>query len=213
MQEREQRQRRVPQPAVAVIPVPDAADPFRQRRRRRGDDPSRRLVDECLQHDERPDDDRAPVVGYLRLAGTDPLAPEVVRLHERVLGIDHRRQVSVRGEPGEGERHSFALLHRERRDRAEVLAARPRVGTETEAVGACDRDSRMVDAPHPRDDVPEVEADDELRPHLHRAANALDDAHDVRCLVARRHEVVDPHGPVVVLPRRLEDERLVAVSA
>ena len=83
---------------------------------------------------------------------------------------------------------------------------------EAEAVGAGDRDASVIDAPHPRDDVPVVEADDELRAHLHAAPDALDDAHDVRRTVARRHEVVDAHGAVVVLPRRLEDEGVTAVS-
>ena len=46
---REQRQRRVAQPAEAIVPVAGAADPLGQRRRRCGDEPARRRVGECLQ--------------------------------------------------------------------------------------------------------------------------------------------------------------------
>ena len=53
VEERVERERRVAQPAVAVVPVPLAADPLRQRRRRRSDDAAGRRVGERLQHDQR----------------------------------------------------------------------------------------------------------------------------------------------------------------
>ena len=50
---RHQRQRGVPQPAIAIVPVAHAAQPFRQRGRRRGDDAARRLICQRLQDEQR----------------------------------------------------------------------------------------------------------------------------------------------------------------
>jgi hypothetical protein len=47
----EQRQRRVAEPAVAVVPVADAADVLRERGRRRGDDPARGRVRKRLEYE------------------------------------------------------------------------------------------------------------------------------------------------------------------
>ncbi len=58
LEEGEQRERRVAQPAVAVVPVAHRADPLGQRGRRRRDDAARRLVGERLEHDERATHDR-----------------------------------------------------------------------------------------------------------------------------------------------------------
>ena len=63
------------------------------------------------------------------------------------------------------------------------------------------RERRVLD---PGDDGPVVEADHELRPHPHAAAHALDDARDVGCLPARRHEVEHANDAV---------GRLVTISA
>ena len=51
----EQRQRRVAEPAEAVVPVPHAADPLRQRRRRRGDDSAGRRIREGLERQQASD--------------------------------------------------------------------------------------------------------------------------------------------------------------
>ena len=51
--QRQQRQRRVAQPAEAVVPVARPADLLRQRRRRRGDDAAGRRVGQRLQRDQR----------------------------------------------------------------------------------------------------------------------------------------------------------------
>ena len=59
VQQREQRQRRVAEPAVAVVPVAHASDPLRQRRRRRSDDAAGRRVGQRLQEHERAADDAA----------------------------------------------------------------------------------------------------------------------------------------------------------
>ena len=67
--------------------------------------------------------------------------------------------------------------------------------------------------PHPRDDRAVVEPD--AQAHLHRdgSLDALDDAHDVRRLAARRHEVDQPDAAVVARELGLEDQRVVAVAA
>ena len=85
--------------------------------------------------------------------------------------------------------------------------------SEGEAVGAGDGDPPVVDAPNPRDRRAVVEADDELRAHVHLAPQAFDDAHDVRRLAAGRHEVDQADRAGIGLPVRLEDERAWPVAA
>ena len=217
MEEREQGQRRVAQPAVAVVPVAHGADPLRQRRRRRGDDPAGRVVRERLEDDERPADERRPVAWQLDWARLAPLPPEPLGVGERLLGIDRLRDVLVRPEPREHEGNALTLVDPELRDRAHVLAAGVRRGAEAEGVGAGEGDAGVVlvrALAHPRDDAAVVEADRQLRSEANAALHALDDAHDVGRLPARRHEVEDTRDRTVVrLPDRLEDERVVEIAA
>ncbi len=70
----EEREGRVAQPAVAVVPVPDAADPLGQRRRRSGDDSSGRRVRERLQREQRAMDGVVPAT--LVRAACSPFLPE-----------------------------------------------------------------------------------------------------------------------------------------
>ena len=58
--ERVERERRVAQPRVAVVPVPDPADALRQRRGRGGDHPTGGPVGERLQRDQGADHGLAP---------------------------------------------------------------------------------------------------------------------------------------------------------
>ena len=62
-QERLERQRRVAHPAVAVVPVPGAADRLGQRSGRRGDDAAGRLGGQRLQREQRPQHRLAPFTG------------------------------------------------------------------------------------------------------------------------------------------------------
>ena len=123
----------------------------------------------------------------------------------------------VRREPREDERDALALVDRELRDRAHVLAARLRGRAEAERVRAGERDARVLlvlALAHPRDDAAVVEADRQLRAEVDAALDALDDADDVGRLAARRHEVEDARDRAVLrLPARLEDERVVEVAA
>ena len=88
-QEREQRQRRVPDPAVAVVPVADAAERLGERRRRGSHDPARRRERQRLQREQRPHHGIAPA--SLHRAVARPLGPVLDGLVERVLRIDRRR--------------------------------------------------------------------------------------------------------------------------
>ena len=92
-QEGEQGQSRVAQPAVAVVPVANAPDRFRQRRRGRRDDAARRRVRQRLQRDERAPDRIATSAPPRALA--HPVAPVVERLAEGLLGVD--RPPAARG--------------------------------------------------------------------------------------------------------------------
>ena len=77
---------------------------------------------------------------------------------------------------------------------ATVVKSTPRVVVgvrSSSASGPATARSVVVGPPYPGQDQAVVEADDELHRDRHAAAHALDDAHDVERLVARRHEVED----------------------
>src|SRR6266516_3658830 len=72
--QRVEREARIAQPAIAVIPVPLAADPFRQRGGRRRHDRAGRRIGQQLQR-QRAAPDHVPVRSIVAAIG-DPLAPE-----------------------------------------------------------------------------------------------------------------------------------------
>jgi hypothetical protein len=158
--ERKQRQRRVAEPAVAVVPVALAAGPLRQRCRRRGDDPSRRTVGEALEDDERLQN--GVPVGPRVTAARRPFPPERLGLAQRRLGVDGNRKVRMRGEPGQRERHPFAGADLERRHRRRVLDARRYRPPQHERVRAGGRNMRAVETAQRGDDPAVAEPDHEL---------------------------------------------------
>ena len=72
---------------------------------------------------------------------------------------------------------------------------------------------RAIEPVNPGHDVAVVEADDQLHAHRHTAVQSLDDAHDVRRTVARRHEVDDPHAPFGRLVYGFQDQGQVTIPA
>ena len=84
---------------------------------------------------------------------------------------------------------------------------------EEERVRPCDGEQPFVAPPHPRDDRAVVEPDAQTHPHRDGPLDALDDAHDIRRLPTRRHEVDQADQAVLAHEFCLEDERVVSVSA
>src|SRR4029079_13125616 len=167
--------------------------------------------------DQRPPDERIPLAGQPERARLAPLAPERFGVRERLLRIDRLRHLLVGGEPREDERDPLALVDRELRDRAQVLAARLGWRAEAERIRPGERNPRVLlvrALAHPGDDAPVVEPDRQLRAKVDAALDALDDADDVRLLAARWHEVEHARDRAALrLPGRLEDERVVEVAA
>ena len=115
-------------------------------------------------------------------------------------------QVSVNGT-----RSPF--VHGELAERAQVLAAMLDGRAEAERrPGPATAMRPSADPPDPGDRAAVVEADDELGEHLDVAAQPFDDAHDVRRLSARWHEVDHAHGAGVRFPLGLQDERARAIA-
>ncbi len=137
----------------------------------------------------------------------------MLRVAERVVGIEAGGELPVRGEPRQRERHPLALGELEFRDGGQVFAVDGSGCAEAERVRARGRDARVVHAPHPGHDPAVAEADHELRAHAHPPREPFDDAHDVRRVAAWRHEVDHADAPLCGLPLGLENERRVAVAA
>ena len=112
-EQRPQRERRVPQPAVAIVPVAHATDPLRERRGGRGDDRTGRRVGHQLQYEGAADDGvaiRASVGAASRPVApppSRPLDPSVGGLPQdrddrrAFLGVAYRKVLALPGpDPG-----------------------------------------------------------------------------------------------------------------
>ncbi len=147
------------------------------------------------------------------LVGVRPLEPERLRFGQRHLGVDRLRQGLVGWEPGQHERHPIAGPDDEIGDRRQSFAVDVDRGAQAEGVRAGNRDASIVDAPHPGDDMPVVEADDQLGPHRHSPRDPFHDADDIGRLSPRRHEVDDADAPLRRLVDRLQDQGQGPVAA
>jgi len=121
-EQRVEREARVADPRVAVVPVPLAADPLREARRRGGDDGPGRVEAEELERQCRPVHHLAPPA---RVAGPpEPPAPEGRGLPEPGLHLRGREVEPCRVlHRLEDERGPLAVLQGELRDRGVALDA------------------------------------------------------------------------------------------
>ena len=108
----------VPQPAVAVVPVPAAAQFLRQRRGGRGDQRPRRVVDEQLEGQRRPLHGFPPAAAVAGLA--DPVLPEVRGQREQVGGLTRGQRPDLAA-PFQLDVHGLALVQGERGGHAGFL--------------------------------------------------------------------------------------------
>ena len=113
--ERQQCERRVAQPAEAIVPVPLAADPFGKRRRRRGHQSTGRSIRQRLERDERSIDGVDPLAAIL--AFLRPLVPESLRIVERLSRVDRRVRGQVRWRVRQDEGNEVSLSDDELTDR------------------------------------------------------------------------------------------------
>src|ERR687898_2379683 len=131
-----ERQRRVPEPGVTIVPVPLAPDPLGQAHRGGGDERSRRIVDHELEDEGGPVDDLppAPLVG----AVGEPAPPVVEGALQQLLEPDVRKDLPRALPPLEmrqDERRPLALAEREARARGASRALlQPHPGRQPEAI-------------------------------------------------------------------------------
>jgi hypothetical protein len=123
-QERVQNERGVPDPAVAVVPIADAARQLRQGGGRRRDRAAGRLERQALQRDQGAHHHIAPVWcrAALVVAALRPFRPEPLGLLETVVPVAWSRPRPVGAMICEDERHARALADAEFADRGEIFA-------------------------------------------------------------------------------------------
>ena len=200
-----ERERRVPDPAEPIVPVPHPAEELGERGRRRGHDAPRRLVRERLQRDEGALDLVLPSTLVRRT--TRPVAPPSVGLVDGLERVDRRRRILPRRVPGEHEPHALSFVHDEARVEALTLDGDRHIGPELHRFRAGTRvhdGARSVD---PRSGLPVVESRYASRGHRHRATQPLHDADQARVLLPGRHAVDDANSAVGGLELRLEHQR------
>ncbi len=173
-----EKERAVPQPAVAIVPVSNAAQELRQRRRGCGDDAASRLVRQRLQGDQRAFDLLGPTTAIRRLAR--PLLPPRLCLLKRCHRVDGRWRGLPGGMIGEHEPHSLARGDGKLGRVLEIVALQRHVAAEFERVWTGRRRDGTVHLAHPWPRSSVVETRIEARPHGDRAAHALDHTHHTR---------------------------------
>src|SRR5919204_1322305 len=203
---------RIPEPAVAVVPISNPADDLRERGGGRSDDPARRRVRESLQGEQAADDLVAPftVIG----ATARVAAPERVGAFDKLLPVGRRRIVvhfSMRRPVGRDKRDVLAFRHVEMCARAEVVQLERGVATKLESVSSARGYDHVSFRANPGGHRAVVEARTELHAQSHRSSDASN--HTQHCIerpdLARileiirleRHAVEEGHRAA----RRLED--------
>ena len=214
VEQRQQCERRITQPAIAVIPVPCTAEMLGQRCRSRGYNPSGRVVDECLEGHQRAEHRIAP--GALELALASPFFPITFGVGQRGACLDGARHGQVRCRMCEHKVDFFALGNREVAHRAAAFASQRYRGTQGQFVRTrygmqLARDIR--DLADPWNDGAIVEPDDNGGAKLDPAGKATDDPDHVGSRIARRHEIDEHRGSRRCLKSGFEDERVRPVLA
>ena len=202
VQQRVERQRRVTDPAEPIIPVPDAAERFRQRGRRRRDDAAGRRIGEQLQRDQRTNDRLTP--RPLQRAAARPVAPCVLGFEKMLLRIAIAVSAMVRGIPAHRERHGVTGLDDELARRRQVLRAVQRNrGDELHRIRAGNTARPAEMRANPRNSTPVIEAQDDFGVHSHAAAVAANHPDQVNLIFpsGQRHEVDDRDAPSAVSKR------------
>ena len=213
-QERVQREGRVADPRVAVVPVARAADRLGQARRGGRDDGARRLVGQQLQRQRRARDHLAPATPVLRLR--DPAPPELDRLRElrgRLARPDDAPDRGALGHPLEHERDALARVQGELRAHAHAdLLERDRSRERQREARRLEERSAIAELERVlRPSV--VEGRLALEAHVHRAAHAQHAADQTMAVpLARgrldRHEVLHLADPVGIERARDQDVRV-----
>ncbi len=209
--QRDQRKRRVAQPAKAIVPIPLAAQSLRQRRGRRRDNTAGRKMGQRFERDQR----TAKRVGPLprRLCLARPAAPEGFGLGQGLDRIDRFRRRQVRGAISQDERNDLSRRHRKfARDRA-VVGVQRRRRSQHGAIRTGHRaPAAVVKTRDPREKRAVIEPQDELGPQRELSTLPANQAHDVRGLAARRHEVDHGRRAVGALDDGFQDQRAIPVT-
>ena len=200
-------QGRVSKPHVAVVPVARTAVRLGQARRGCGRDAPGVFVGQRAQDQQRPL--HLVVVRTRGIAAGGPVAPPVDRELQRLVDIDRRRRIAMRWIAGKHQIDRLAGGDLELRgvgatDRMQFRSSsdhrrRPR-RRQQRWFSAVDR------LTNPRDGGAVVEADGDLFAEADDAADAAHPAHQVRPLVAERHEIAHFGLALGRLPQRVEDE-------
>src|SRR5690606_19219504 len=77
---------RIPQPAIAIIPIPRTTELLRQRGRRRRNDAARRAIRQCLERDQRTAYSIRPPANFA--ATLQPVAPDLLGSGKRGERVD-----------------------------------------------------------------------------------------------------------------------------
>ena len=211
IEQRGQREGRVAQPAIAVVPVHAAAGLLRQAERRGRQEPAGMLVDQRAQGDQRALDRPRPVARLIEPA--DPVGPFALGLGERPLRIGLRAQRVRRVGVDQREGKALPGGDLEPRGTGGPLVRDGDGGEERDAVGPHLGEKAVAMLLRPGRHVAVVEAQSDRAVHADGAANTFDDPDQrgARHVVAR-HEVDDADRPVLGRELGLQHQGIAAVA-
>lgn len=214
LQQRDQREHRIAQPAVAIVPVTGAAQMLRQRGSGRGDDAAGGQITQPLQHHQR----AAHLLGPWPDIGTAarPAVPERGGALQCLFGVDQRRRGLMGCAVAEQEPGALPFAQGEVGFGAHVLAAQRLRRTQGQLIGAGDGADTIDDTRHPWHGAAVVEAEGQAHVHGHAALHAAHDTHQMLmdfAVFAGDHEVDQFHRAAVGDHARAQHQTIVLVGA
>ena len=204
MHQSEQGECGVAEPAIAVIPIPHAAELLGKRRRGSGDNAAGWSVGQSFQRDEgaldrlRPRPDLGTTIA--------PFPPECLRALQRVERIDSSRRILKRGSVREDEGNRVTGLDRELTDCCEVFTEECGRGSQDQTLRTGNRiECPVIESVDPRHSRAVVEAHHKLVTKNHPPRPPSHDPHKVPGLCGR-HEIDDCRTARLCFEFGFEDE-------
>ena len=217
--QRLERQARVADPRVAVVPVALAPDRLRQRGGRRGDDRSGRPVREALEH-ARAEPHQLAVRALVHVVLGLPRAPRLDRVLDPRRDLVRRerlRRRAFRRRPLQREPDPLARRHGEGSGHRRVLDRGRHAGADDHLVRSAERPAARLGRAEQRLDQPVLGPGRQLEAHLHLAENSLHQAQQqmrraeaelvTALTLCERHRVGEPHAAGLGRERRLDHQR------
>src|SRR5579871_3696875 len=209
LHQHQQRKRRIPQPAISIVPITLPANPLWQRSRHRRNNPTRRPIRQRLQRNQRPLH-RVLIRPAIRIPPR-PSPPEPPRIRQSLRRIDPLRHLLQRRPIRQHKRHHLTSPHRKLAHRRHPFTAQRSLRPQHNPVRPGHSLPIISSTRHPRNRPPIIKPNRQLHPHRHPASQTTHHPHYIGVPLPRRHKICDLHRPPLRLEHRLHNQRVLLI--